>query len=509
MLYLAASCIALLLGPVFYRFFTTGTGLQKGLDGFIFVSLGGLVLIHILPELLEHGGLLSILFLFIGMWGPSASERLFHKYSNLTHNITLFLGVSGLLLHTLTDGGAMVLAQQAGNSSLLALGVILHRLPIGLAIWWLLKPQVGTRWAIAVLTAMMLLTSVGYFAGEQLLAHLSLDNTVYLQAFVTGSILHVVIHQPHAHSKPDHQGKYEYQAGIGSLLGIGLLFGLMLMGSDGHEHNHHAGFVPQLLQWMLTIAPILLICYLAAGVRYALGLTPNIKHPKLKWIQSLIGPETLLITGLLLGPWLALFQAVGILCITGYLTYAKVIPNTATFNSNDTFWKFGLSHIVDRSAPWVLLSLILVNLISYPSVLLIQPIWQVIILALFLFPMRFCPIGAAVLSLSLAYGGWSISAILLPLLAAPLINITQLKQMRPAQRIILAGLIIFFITLAQWINPQWHAIFNLPEWVNALALVLLSLLFSISLLRLGPRKFLLSLVIFTPKPHIHEQQQHH
>ncbi|MGS0724360.1 metal transporter, partial [Shewanella sp. 30m-9] len=72
MLYLIASCIALLFGPLFYRFFSSGSGLQKGLDGFIFVSLGGLVLIHILPELLEHGGFITLLFVMLGVWGPTA-----------------------------------------------------------------------------------------------------------------------------------------------------------------------------------------------------------------------------------------------------------------------------------------------------------------------------------------------------------------------------------------------------------------------------------------------------
>ncbi|WP_299495903.1 metal transporter [uncultured Shewanella sp.] len=506
MLYLAASCIALLLGPVFYRFFTTGTGLQKGLDGFIFVSLGGLVLIHILPELLEHGGLLSILFLCIGMWGPSASERLFHRYSDVTHNIALFLGVTGLLLHTVTDGGAIILAQQEGNSSLLALGVILHRLPIGLAIWWLLKPQVGIRWASIVITAMMLLTGVGYFAGEQLLSHLSLDNTVYLQAFVTGSILHVVIHQPHGHSNKEHNGKYEYPAGIGSLLGIGLLFGLMLMGTDGH--NHHESFVPQLLQWMLTLAPILLLCYLTACARYALGLTPNINNPQLKWLQTLLGPETLLITGFLLGPWVALFQAIGSLLISSYLTHADISPTSSTSFTGKSFLKFGLSYQVDKSAPWVLLSLVLVNLISYPSLLLIHPLWQVAILTIFLIPLRFCSIGAAVLSLSLAYSGWSIGAILLPLLAAPLFNTIQLKNISFQQIMVLLSLLFFSVALAQWINPQWHAIFYLPQWLNLVSLSLLCLLFSASLLKLGPRQFLLNLVSFTPKAHTHDGHNH-
>ena len=169
MLYLVASCIALLFGPLFYRYFSSGSGLQKGLDGFIFVSLGGLVLIHILPELLQHGGILTLLFVVLGLWGPTASERLFHRYSDITHNVTLTLGIGGLLLHTITDGGAMVIAQQEDTSILLALGVIMHRLPVGVSIWWPLKPQVGTRWASAVLAAMMVLTGVGYFAGEQLL----------------------------------------------------------------------------------------------------------------------------------------------------------------------------------------------------------------------------------------------------------------------------------------------------------------------------------------------------
>ena len=75
MLYLIASFIALLVGPLSYRYLASSNGLQKGLDGFIFVSLGGLVLIHILPELIEHGGWLSLLFVVIGIWGPTASEK--------------------------------------------------------------------------------------------------------------------------------------------------------------------------------------------------------------------------------------------------------------------------------------------------------------------------------------------------------------------------------------------------------------------------------------------------
>lgn len=508
MLYLLASCIALLIGPLFYRYFSSGSGLQKGLDGFIFVSLGGLVLIHILPELLQHGGLLAVVFVFLGIWGPTASERLFHRYSEITHNLTLSLGIGGLLLHTITDGGAMVLAQQDGNSILLALGVIMHRLPVGLAIWWLLKPQVGTRWASLVLVAMMLLTGVGYFAGEQLITQLSLENTVYLQAFVTGSILHVVLHQPHGQHDTDKQGKYEYQAGIGSLLGIGLLVMLLLMDSGGHEHAHHDHSTEQLMTWLLTLAPILLLSYGAAALRFKFGLTPQDSSLARRWFQRLAGPEALVITALLLGPWIALFQLLVVFILSAYLSHANVTITDPHTKLPSNALRFGFAHLVDRSAPWILLSLVLVNLIGHPSVPLSNPLLQVIVLLLVFLPMRFCNLGAAVLALALAYSGWSPIAIIMPLIAAPVLNIAQLKLMTWPQRAILLSIIALSLVAALRL-PLWFSLFTLPEVVNLIALLILSGLFAASLLRLGPRKFLRRLMLSKPVANSHSHSHAH
>ncbi|PKG55120.1 metal transporter [Shewanella sp. Choline-02u-19] len=503
MLYLLASCIALLLGPLFYRFFSSGTGLQKGLDGFIFVSLGGLVLIHILPELLEHGGFLAIVFVIIGIWGPTLSERLFHRYSEVTHNLTLILGVGGLLLHTITDGGAMILAQQDGNSPLLALGIILHRLPVGVAIWWLLKPQVGSRWAMLVLTGMMLLTGIGYFAGEQFLSHLSLENTVYLQAFVTGSILHVVLHQPHGQPNTDKQGRFEYHAGIGSLLGIGLLFLLLMMDSGGNDHQHSHS-TEHLLDWMLTIAPILLLSYAVASIRFYFGLTPQNKALGQRWLQRLLGPEAIIITGLLLGPIFALIQAISVVLIGALLTYCKVEPTDPHDSLPTSAVRFGFAHLVDRSAPWIVLSLILANLIGHPAVPLSNPIVQVAVLLLVFLPMRFCNLGAAVLSLSLAYSGWTTTAVMLPLIAAPIINFAQLKLMGWPQRVALFVLLFGLLAVIEWIQPQWQALGHLPHLLNSMSLWVVAALFAASLLRLGPRKFMSRLMLLKTKPHAHE-----
>ena len=508
MLYLLASCIALLIGPLFYRYFSSSSGLQKGLDGFIFVSLGGLVLIHILPELLEHGGMLAIVFVLLGIWGPTASERLFHRYSEVTHNFTLFLGIGGLLLHTITDGTAMVLAQQDDNSILLALGVILHQLPVGFAVWWILKPHLGTRWTLMIFAAQMLFTGIGYFAGEQLLPYLNIDDTVYLQAFITGTILHVVLHQPHGQHESDTQGKYEYQAGIGSLLGIGLLVILLLMDSGGHEHAHHDHSTEQLITWLLKLAPVLLLSYGAAALRFKLGLTPQDSSLARRWFQRLAGPEALVITALLLGPWLALFQLLVVFILSAYLSHANVTITDPHTKLPSNSLRFGFAHLVDRSAPWILLSLVLVNLIGHPSMPLSNPLLQVVVLLLVFLPMRFCNLGAAVLALALAYSGWSPIAIMMPLIAAPVLNIAQLKLMTWTQRAILLSIIALSLAAALRL-PLWFSLFTLPEVVNLIALLILSGLFAASLLRLGPRKFLRRLMLSKPAVHAHSHAHSH
>ncbi|MBV7316052.1 metal transporter [Shewanella sp. NIFS-20-20] len=510
MLYLVASCLALLLGPLFYRYFTSGSGLHKGLDGFIFVSLGGLVLIHILPELLEHGGLLSLLFVMLGLWGPTASEKVFHRWSNMTHNLTLVLGIGGLLLHTITDGGAMVLAQQQDASPLLALGVVLHRLPVGLAIWWLLKPQVGNRWAAVVIAAMMVLTGVGYFAGGQLLQHLSLDNTVYLQAFVTGSILHVVLHQPHGQSEHDTKGKYQYQAGIGSLLGVGLLVLLLTLDSGAHSHHHHDHSTDQLFYWLTSIAPILLLAYACASLRFVFGIRPNTSTLSSLWLQRLAGPEALIITLFLLGPAMTLIQAGALLGLGALLSYWQIQPVQPHKNIPAQSIQFGFVHLVDRSAPWIIFCLILANLIGHPSVPLNHPLLQLALLTMVFIPSRFCNLAGAVLAVALANSGWSNLAVLFALIAAPIVNRAQLMSITWLQRAILVACLASVLLIAHSVNIQWQPWIHLPESINLIALGMVALLFAGSLLRVGPRGVMKRLMLDKVKiSHHHDSHHHH
>ncbi|WP_298440861.1 hypothetical protein [uncultured Ferrimonas sp.] len=249
--YLIASILVLACGPLLYHGLRQRPRFLHGISAFVLVALGGLVLFDILPELWREAGWSMVPFVLLGIAGPTIAEKLFSKVSNYTHNVTLFLGLAGILLHTITDGGAVALAQQQTNG-MLALGVVLHRLPAGLAIWWLLRPAFGRLVAATVLGMMMVLTVVGFVAGDELQQMFAAQQLLWLQAFVTGSIMHVLLHRPHEHHHPHgHSHKLHLSSGhyIGAAIGMLFLSSMMLFfghnhGSqaEGHQHDQELHF---------------------------------------------------------------------------------------------------------------------------------------------------------------------------------------------------------------------------------------------------------------------------
>ncbi|PKF61834.1 permease [Psychromonas sp. psych-6C06] len=226
------------------------------MDAFIFVTISGLVLFHILPEVLHSGGPIVLLLMAIGLLAPSWIEKYFHKAADQAHQTTLFLGVIGLVVHAAVDGSALVVEPGDHTAWLLALGVLLHRFPVGLTIWWLLRPQYGRTLPLVVLISMSAATVAGALFADHSIAHLDGELLAWFQAFVMGSIMHVVLHRPylksgkHSHShghshetdKESESSENRYAAGIGSVLGVVVLAAVLLPHWLGYvEHNHDHG----------------------------------------------------------------------------------------------------------------------------------------------------------------------------------------------------------------------------------------------------------------------------
>ena len=158
---------------------------------------------------------------------------------------------------------------------------------------------------------------------------------------------------------------------------------------------------------------------------------------------------------------------------------------------------------VDRSAPWVVFSLLIANLIGSPNLFLPESAAQVMVIFMLMLVMRFCYLGAGVLAITLAWSGWDISAVMLLLVAAPFMNVKQLARLNSMQSLIFMLMLFVGLLVSQAVlTPQFEHLI-LPRWLNISALIILLVLYALSLLRLGPRAFMRQLLAIQPKGHHH------
>lgn len=226
---LILSLAALILGPLLHRMAGGSRRLLAALDGFTLVAIGGLVLVHSLPEAMEQAGWLAALLALLGFFLPASLERWLHNAADAAHRAALLLALGGLALHAILDGAA--LAQHRFH---LDLAVVLHRLPVGLTIWLLLYPKRGAKAPIFALALLAIATVVGFFGGGKALGELPMAVGL-LQGLVSGSLLHVVVHS--AGERGATEG-WQWGAGVGALAALALLAFIGEHPTHGHAHDH-------------------------------------------------------------------------------------------------------------------------------------------------------------------------------------------------------------------------------------------------------------------------------
>ncbi|MFK5949035.1 MAG: hypothetical protein QM500_09755 [Methylococcales bacterium] len=220
---------ATVAGPIIYLLCSKITGAKAVLDSFILVVTAGIIIFQVLPETFVLLGVWSIVLAILGTTVPGIIEFLFRQAANKTHFLTLLMGILGLLLHGVIDGSALRMHNL--HTNLLAVAILLHRIPISLTLWWLVKPEFGTKMAISVLFTLIIGTVLGFNYSGLLMESLSSSAFAGFQAVVAGTLLHVLYHRPGHDHDHDHQHSHEQQlikldfASIsGTLLAILVLF---------------------------------------------------------------------------------------------------------------------------------------------------------------------------------------------------------------------------------------------------------------------------------------------
>ena len=273
MTFFVISIAALALGPIAYHLADRARSMLTVLDGFIFVTIGGLITLSILPESIRTGGWLSVAFVLAGFAGPTVAENVFRGTAKRTHVAALVLGLVGFALHALLDGVALGEGDAAASvrSGSLAVAVVVHRFPVGLTIWWLLRPPFGARVATLALGSVVGATALGFFLGTPILAAgVSTAAIAWFQAFMAGSLMHVVFHRPHldghSHTSTPKAPSVNRLEGAGAVLALALL-GVVLAASFQEGPSVLSNEIgPAFLGLVFESAPALLIAYGAAGL---------------------------------------------------------------------------------------------------------------------------------------------------------------------------------------------------------------------------------------------------
>lgn len=211
LLLLTASLLPLAAAPFLAELGRRSTRPALILDIVVTLVVVFIALFHLLPDAWRAAGPGALLVALLGFVIPSGLYRwLSNRSSRRTLHGIFILSLSGLAVHAALDGVALFapLIDHHGhgpdedNARWMALGVILHRLPMALAIWWLVRPRLGRGAAATFLITIGVATTVGFAIGGRVWIALSSPGIGLLQAAIAGMLLHVVVEHRDPKSSP-------------------------------------------------------------------------------------------------------------------------------------------------------------------------------------------------------------------------------------------------------------------------------------------------------------------
>jgi len=280
MMLLLGSCLALALGPLVFHLGGAKARLVAALDGFVLVSVLGLVFLHVIPHAVVDAGSSALVAAVVGLILPLVLEKLASQpfKSRRVRPVMVVLALVALAVHGAMDGAALVdhhhdHGDDHGHAMSLGLGVLLHRIPLGLTLWWIVHSTFGSRVAMGVLVGMMGATAGGYVLGEAWMASLSLEALGVFQALMGGAIMHVALDTP-----PVPKSDEPVPASTLNTFGlIGAALGGLVVWGIGQLHPLSFALKGELEAWetflalTIQVSPALLVAFLGAGMVHGFG----------------------------------------------------------------------------------------------------------------------------------------------------------------------------------------------------------------------------------------------
>ena len=332
MLVLILSILALFVGVGIYPLVKSKPSLISFFDAFVLISVIGLTLMHLIPHSVEGAGLWGVLAVCVGFGVPMLMHKFphFHPHegeseSKLTQ-VLLIIALIGVITHTLLDGMGLSMMHVEdtahANRMMLGLGVLFHRLPVGMFLGMMLIPRMGYKRAIGIATAMAVATALGFILGHFALPMASLTLLNAIQGLISGTLLHVIFHNVSL------QGRSEspWPKGLGALFGLVTLVLIeLLMPRHGESHTsvleNWVNYLWHAAPIWCVFAAILAICY--GILRHAKPVKHDHDHDHehhdqhwgvrlARWMCQMLDPQAM---PALYGNTIHIFSAAGIVTL--------------------------------------------------------------------------------------------------------------------------------------------------------------------------------------------------
>lgn len=224
---LLLSLLPLVFAPVLAAWARRSAATFVALDAFVAVTIAGVAVSHILPEAFHHAGPWALVVALVGFLVPIGLHVGMHRLEAKAMPLLVAAVLAGLAVHAIGDGVALVHGDHddhghahAAQDALLPVAVLLHRVPVALAIWWFARPVLGLATAVGFLVAIGAATLAGYLAADQWLAVLAAPQVALVHAFVIGMLFHVLL----GHHRPKDDGHGLPTAPLVAGGGLGIAF---------------------------------------------------------------------------------------------------------------------------------------------------------------------------------------------------------------------------------------------------------------------------------------------
>jgi len=200
--------IAPIIGVLLYPLLHDYPKFTRIFDRSMYIIVPLVVLSQVLGHQIKHNGwepigLLTLLgIMTLGLLLPIGIKYIFQGAASKTEALSVIVGFLGLGFHALLEGASLNTEEPT-----IMISIAVHRIAVGLTIWWILYPRYGLFISIIGVAGLLSATLAGFLLTDILLYEFA--GSDFFQAFVAGSLLHVIFYEkhcesPHAYNRSPH-----------------------------------------------------------------------------------------------------------------------------------------------------------------------------------------------------------------------------------------------------------------------------------------------------------------